>query len=149
MKIPWETLAQIAVILALLLTGINIYLNYFRGPNISIQSFPSELDLYQSNIDENISFSFNLYNSGGKTAFVEYIFINQILGVGNELNYLGAQYFPEDSFYINPGETKEVNITLPAPHSKEIINFRVSITYYPEQKYISSEIIPARWDKYF
>ena len=91
----FETFAHIAGILALVILGINLYYDHVQGPELSIQFFPSEYNgITKFDVNEDITFSFKIYNDGGKTAFVDYIWINQITGSGNELIYLGAYAEP-------------------------------------------------------
>ena len=142
----FETFAHIAGVLALVILGINLYYDHVQGPDLSIQSFPSEYSgITKFDANEDITFSFKIYNDGGKTAFIEHIFIDQITGSGNELHYVGAHADPYTDFYIVSGETKEINITLPAPHSKITNEIKILIRYGPEFKLVESKVIPITW----
>ena len=142
----FETFAHIAGILALVILGINLYYDHVQGPDLSIQSFPSEYTgIKKFDVNEDIAFSFQIHNNGGKTAFVKYIFIDQITGSGNELSYVGANAEPSGKFYIDSGKTEEINITLPAPNSKITNEFKISIWYEPGFKFVESKVIPITW----
>ena len=141
-----EIFAHIAGVLALVILGFDLYYDHVQGPDLSIQYFPSEYDgITNYDVNEDITFSFQIHNSGGKTAFVEYIFIDQITGSGNELIYVGANAEPSGKFYIDSGKTKEINITLPAPNSKITNELKIRIRYEPGFKIVESKVIPITW----
>ena len=141
-----ETIAHIAGVLALIILGVDIYYTHFTGPDISIQSFPSEYTgITQYDINEDIVFNFQLHNSGGKTAFIKYIFIRQVTGSGNEIRYSRAKSDPTSDFYIDPGETKEIKVTLPAPKAMITNEFKIEVWYEPGFNFIESETVPVSW----
>lgn len=142
-----ETIAHIAGVLALIILGVDIYYTHFTGPDISIQSFPSEYTgIEQYDINEDIVINFKLHNSGGKTAFIRCIFIYQVTGSGNEILYSGAKSYPTRDFYIDPGETKEIKLTLPAPKARITNEFKIGVWCEPGNNFIESETVPVSWN---
>ena len=142
----WEKFAHIAGVLALVILIANIYFTHFQGPDLSIQSFPSEsLGINQYGIDKDVIFTFKLHNDGGKTAFIEHIFIYQITRSGNKIIYNGARAEPREAFYIDPRKTKEIKITLPAPKAKITNELKIRVWYEPDFKHVESEVIPVSW----
>jgi hypothetical protein len=143
----WAKVAHIAGVLALIIITINLYYDHFLGPSLSIQDFPEDyMGVHQyMGVDKDIAFSFQLYNDGGKTAFISYIFVTQITGSGNNVIYSGAKAEPSSEFYIDPGATKEINITLPGPKAKITTELKIEVWYEPGLKHVVSEAIPATW----
>ena len=142
----WETLAHIAGVLALVILLISFYIDYVQGPDLSIHSLPSEYTgIIKYGANEDIAFSFQIHNDGGKTAFVRGIYIYKITGSGNDLSYAGAYAEPFENFDIDLGETEEINITVPAPQSKITNELKIRIYYEPGSKFVESRVIPITW----
>ncbi|MFH1972074.1 MAG: hypothetical protein ABIJ18_01205 [archaeon] len=129
----YNILSTIGVLIALTLSIVNIYNTYFveEIPELTFQSMPLELSTVD--IDNEIYFTFFLYNEGVKPAFVDYI----------DLGDIDAQVNPKKDFVINPGETKEVNVVFEAPGKSYSNEFQVRVYYGQGRVY--SEIIPLNW----
>lgn len=141
-----EKFAHIAGVLALIISSVNVYYTHFDGPDLSIQLFPPKFsETHQFEVDKDIIFSFQLHNSGGKTAFIKSILIYQITGSGNEIIYIGAKAEPTDRFYINPGATKEIIVTIPAPGARITNEFKIVVHQESPFELLESEPITVTW----
>ena len=106
----------------------NLYFTHFYGPDLQIQSFPSKYTgLSSYDISKDITFVFNLNNSGGKTAFVDHIFVYEITGSGNGVLYRGATIGLYDKFYVDPGKTEKINVTIPAPNAAVTNELKIKV----------------------
>lgn len=143
----WETVAHIAGVLALIISGLNLYYNHFNGPELSIQSFPlTDFGVRQDDINKDISFTFQIHNDGGKTAFIRNIFVLQITGSKKELIYSGAYTEPNENFYIDSSKTEVIKVILPASKVKIINEMKIQIWYEPGLERLESEVIPVSWN---
>jgi len=132
MKI-YEILTTIGIFVALILSLVNTYNDYFveEIPEVTFQSMPLELSTV--GIENEIEFTFFLYNEGTKPAFIDYINIEDI----------DAQVSPKKDFVINPGESKEVIVVFDAPGKTNSDEFQVRVYYGQGRAY--SETIPISW----
>ena len=132
MKIT-EIITTIGIILALSISLFNTYTAYFvaETPDLSFQSFPTELNSLETN--EDIEFTFFLYNEGTKPAFVDYIWLDD----------LDSVITPQKDIMIKPQESQSITITLNTPNMEFVNDFTTHI-YYGNNK-LSSEKVMVNW----
>jgi len=124
-----KVIGVIATVIAILSGGLGLYYGYVvNGDELSIVSLPSEVSSY--GVDEDVDFSFFVYNSGDRVGFVDYIYV--------DYDYL----VDVESFSVKAGESQEVNVKLIAPGEK--FDGEVLVQVWSEDKRIE-EKINARW----
>mgnify|MGYP003965754887 CR=1 FL=1 len=136
----WQTWTKISGVILFIIAIVGFAGNYYiKGPMLEIQNFPGLTDLDALNNDEDISFTFFLYNTGDKTAFVKSIKLND---QGN--NFRNPTFIdPSSDFSINPGESKEVSVTLSSPGKDG--GYSVSAQVYYNNRNIKSSYVPVLW----
>ncbi|MAG78304.1 hypothetical protein CL616_02970 [archaeon] len=130
-----EILTTIGIIIALTLSIINLFNTYLveETPDLSIQSFPQELSSFNTN--EDIEFTFFLYNEGEKPAFIDYIY------AGNS-NFIIE---PQMDFVISAYDTYPISITLPAKNKELEEEIQFEVYFGPGNQKIRSEKITVKW----
>jgi hypothetical protein len=136
----WKTWTKISGVILFIIAVTGFYLSNFhkQGVELSIQNFPENLDSLDT--EQDISFSFFIYNQGDTTAFVDAIILVREYADGSQVADT-ATISPEKDFTLEPGESKEISITLP-PEEKE---YTLSAEIFYEEQKISSEKIPVVW----
>jgi hypothetical protein len=130
-----EILTSIGVIIAIVLSVVNMYNTYFveDTPYLTLQSFPYEVSTLH--VDENIEFTFFLYNEGEKPAFVDYIYI----GDSNVI------IEPKEDFVVHPYDSTSVTVILPKQTGATTEEIQLDIYFGPGNQKISSDLILAQW----
>lgn len=140
----WKTWTKISSIILLLLAIAGFYYaNYHKeGAVLSIQNFPAATDLDSIDTSKGISFSFFLYNKGDQVAFVKSIIFLRYAEDGSQVTDT-LTVDPKSDFTVDPGETKEIKVSLPASGEEQSYSLAAEV-FYDEEK-ISSETVPVRW----
>ena len=143
----WKTWTKISAVIIFILTITGFYFNYIQQEEalLTLQNFPTETDLDTLDIEEDITFTFFLYNEGGKTAFVQSILATQTDEDGNTLAQ-SASIDPQEDFSIEAGESQEITVTLQAPLEETSSN--VNIEIYFDETILQSPTIPVLWGNY-
>ena len=142
-----ETAAHVAGVLALIISSLNVYYAYFDGPDLYIRSFsPLHSEINKYNTENDIFFTFELYNDGSKPAFVSNVFPNRLMPSSKKELYSGVQIEPCHGFYVDAGSHRQINVTIPAPHAK--IATEIMFEIYQEEPFelIESKIITVTWN---
>ncbi len=136
----WKTWTKISAVILFIIAVTGFYLSNFHkdGVVLSIEDFPENLDSLEATQD--IAFSFYIYNQGDETAFVKSIVLQRNYPDGSSVADT-PQINPSSDFTIEPGESKQVSITLPAQENPYTLLAEI---YYDDQK-ISSNLIPVAW----
>jgi len=138
----WEKIAHIAGVLALIIASLNIYYTHFKGPEISFRGLPPQaVGFEQFYIDQPIQFTFSLYNSGNKSAFVVFTSVEEALSSGTAIPLGDVKISPEKNYVIEPGETVSVTVEIAPPNSKTTKEIRIEIMLEPYQ-IVQSHVIP-------
>ncbi|MBI5797718.1 hypothetical protein HZA98_02315 [Candidatus Woesearchaeota archaeon] len=140
----WKTWSRLSgVILFIIAIAGFYYAHLYHGSSkLEIQNFPSETDLDSLNPTQDISFSFFLYNTGEKTAFVKSIILLEYDEQGKQKT-TAVIVSPKTDFAINSKESREINVTLPSPQKE--IQYSLSAQIYYDNNKINSETVPVRW----
>jgi hypothetical protein len=140
----WKTWTKLSGIILFAIAVSNFYLGnfYSEGVVLSIENFPGKFDLDTTSMSENITFSFFLYNTGSTSAFVDNILISNLYGTRSTQGHILIN--PVENFIVEPGFSKEIFVTLPAPD--QIFEGEVAlVVYYDNDKAIHSPSIPVKW----
>jgi len=138
----WQTWTKISSVILFIIAILGFYYaNYYHeGPALTIENFPVNLDSLDTTDD--IQFSFFLYNGGDQTAFVKSIILLRSYEDGSQVAD-AATIAPMSDFSIEPGESKEILVTLPAPDEDTSYTLSAEIFYTDEK--VVSETIPVVW----
>lgn len=133
----WKTWARISAVILFLLTLTGFYFNYFyfQGPVLEIQNFPLSSDLERLKTSEDYSFTFSLYNTGDRTAFVDIISIRTEPTLFSEVDPL--------SLTIKEKQTEDIQINLGAPKTETETTLTITV-FYDGGKSISKTAI-LKW----
>jgi len=139
MKLTWNNWTKFTAVVIFLMTVLGFYFTYsaYFNPNASLEfrDFPSETDLDTLALDENIEFSFFLYNKGEGPAIVQRVILY------NEENSLIE---PEKDFSIEAKGTQEVKVTLYSYGEEKSDSIYVEVFYDDDEKIVSQEV-PISW----
>ena len=133
----WKTWTKISGVILFIIAIVGFAGNYYiKGPSLEIQNFPGPADLDTLDVSEDITFTFFLYNTGDRSAFVKNIVVNYDLTTAIEVN-------PQSDFAINAGDSQEVTVVLPTPNTGG--EYSLSLDVFYNKKTISSETVPLIW----
>ncbi|MBL7051870.1 MAG: hypothetical protein ISS01_02170 [Nanoarchaeota archaeon] len=135
----WQTWTRFTAIVLFIITVLTFAFTYSDNfvnadANIEFQNFPSNTDLDSLDVNEDIEFSFFLYNNGEEAAFVKKVLLK---------SDLEATIEPEEDFSILAGETQEILITLESPG--EELESELYFQVFYDDFTIESEEVPVVW----
>ena len=139
----WKTWAKISSVVLFIIAVTGFYYANFSEKEavLSIENFPSHLQSFDQ--EEDIRFSFFLYNSGEQTSFVKSIFLERYAPDGSAV-LEDTQISPEKDFSVAPGESIDIVITLPPSLNARAYQMTVVVLY--EDGVLRSETIPVAWE---
>lgn len=128
----YQIIGGLIAVLTLLSTVLGVYYSYFHESDAELifEGLPTELHEYDNTI--NSEFSFFLYNFGGATSFIDYVYIDY-----------PSEIVPKQSFAIGSGDTQEVLVGLTAPNEDVNETFVIEVWY--DDTMIRSNKINVRW----
>ena len=137
-----KTWTKISGIILFIIAITGFYLSNFHreGVVLTIENFPQKVDSLQNTKD--ISFSFYLYNTGDKTAFVKSIILLRYYEDGSQVADT-VEINPKSDFAIAPGESKEILVTVPA--RDEDTKYTLTAEVFYDDKKLVSNTIPVAW----
>jgi hypothetical protein len=140
----WKWWTKVSGIILFVIAISNFYLAHYHneGAVLSVENFPGQFDLDTLDVNENITFSFFLYNIGDTTAFIESISSNTVYGGTSSLDDK-ISVDPNSDFTLIEGSSQEVSVTLPAPGESH--DGEITITIYYGENTLSTETVPVSW----
>tara|TARA_Y100000310_G_C20701911_1_gene830790 strand:+ start:4843 stop:5277 length:435 start_codon:yes stop_codon:yes gene_type:complete len=138
----WQTWTRFTAVVLFLIAVGTFYFNYLDTGDslLSIENYPSNADLDSLDLNEDISYSFFLYNSGDGASFIERIVIDATDTNGDTKELLIE---PDKDFNIDAGGSQEITVTLPAPG--EETTYSLATTIYTTKEIINAESLTATW----
>ncbi|MBT3324516.1 hypothetical protein HN681_04180 [archaeon] len=135
----WQTWTRFTAIILFVITVLTFAFtysdNFVEGSsNIEFQNFPTATDLDSLDLNEDIEFSFFLYNNGGEAAFVKKILLS------SDLDYFIT---PEEDFSVLAGEAQEIIVILESPGIELESELYFQVFY--DDFSIESEELPVVW----
>ena len=139
----WQTWTKISGLILFIIAIAGFYLSNIHnvGVILNIENFPQQLDALD--ISKDIPFTFYIYNEGDKTAFVQSIYISMKTTESIAITEKAIEITPQKDFTIEPGESKEITVLLPAPNEKRTYTLVAEVFY--DGKKLSSNAIPVAW----
>ncbi len=138
----WQTWTKFSSIILFIIAVTGFYLGnfYADGVILNIDNFPQSLSSLDN--DQDIFFTFYLYNKGDTTAFIQSITLDRSYEDGT-LVADTEQITPKEDFSIAPGESKEISIIL--PNSAENKQYSLQATIYFDNEKLSTNSILVAW----
>jgi len=134
----WKTWTKISAVILFLIAVTTFYINYIQKEeaNLELQNFPTILT---SLSEDDLEFNFFLYNSGEKTAFVDYIVIFRYDDETTPIVF-PIEITPYEDFSVEGEGYQEIQVSIPyEPDGFYDIQAEI---YYDDIK-LSSEKIPV------
>lgn len=140
----WQTWTKVSSVILFIIAILGFYYStyYTEGSTVTIQNFPSVTELDSLDPTEDITFSFFIYNEGGETAFVRSVIVLEYDEDQNQVT-VPVTISPRNDFAIQPGETKEVVVTLAAPGEEARYTLAVEVFYDGDK--VTSATVPVQW----
>ena len=138
----WKTWTKISAVILFIIVVAGFFFSSIlsQGVSFSIQNFPQSLDSLETS--EDISFSFYIYNEGDATAFVESIILLRYYEDDSQVADT-ISISPSKDFTIEPGESKEILVTL--PNSEEEKEYTIQAEIFYSNNKLLSNTIPVAW----
>jgi len=129
----WKTWTKISAVILFVIAVTGFYLNnfYSEGAVLEIQNIPSTSELGRLKASEDYTFTFSLYNTGDKVAFVDIILVSTDPKLITEI-------YPS-SLYIEEKQIKDIQILVTAPETET--ETTISITVFYGDKSVSQTTI--------
>lgn len=142
----WRTWTRFTAVVFFFIAVLTFYFTY-SGEVIEAEAFlefqnlPTETDLDSLELSSDIEFSFFLYNTGDRTAFVDRVFVYLLDEDGNLIRE-AETIIPEKDFSV-AGDA-EVLVSLSAPNEIESSYLSIEV-YYDDEQILTSELVPVTW----
>ena len=119
----WQTWTKISGVVLFIIAVVGFYLGNFynQGPVLEIQNFPSSSELTRLKASEDYSFTFSLYNTGDRTAFVDIISVSTDPPWIIEVN--------PSSVSIEEEKTENIEIRMTAPGTATETTMTIQVFY--------------------
>ncbi|MSR86033.1 hypothetical protein EXS74_01400 [Candidatus Woesearchaeota archaeon] len=140
----WQTWTKISAVVLFILAIAGFYLSNFHseGVILSIEDFPQKLDSLDANKD--ISFTFYIYNTGDKTAFIQSVYVTTVSGESVQIIERSIEVTPQNDFKIEEDSSQEITVLLPSPGAAANFTLTAQV-FYDDDKSLTSEQIPVAW----
>ena len=140
----WKTWTKISSVALFVIAVLGFYYaNYYQKEAVlTIQNFPTAVDLDSLDTTEDITFTFFLYNEGEETAFVRSIIV-LVYDEDQTQATFPVTISPRSDFTIAAKETKEITVALSAPGANARYTLAAEI-FYDGTKAVS-ETVPVLW----
>ena len=144
----WRTWTRFTAVVFFFIAVLTFYFTYSgevieNEALLEFKNFPTETDLDSLATDQNIDFSFFLYNSGDTTAFVDRIFVYLLDEEGDLIREAGT-IIPEKDFSITGKGDAEVLVSLLTTNEEESSYLSIEV-YYDDEQILTSELVPVTW----
>jgi hypothetical protein len=144
----WRTWTRFTAVVFFIIAVLTFYFAYSgevieTDASLEFQNFPTETDLDLLELDQNIDFTFFLYNTGDATAFVDRVFISLLDEDGNLIRE-AETIIPEEDFSITDRGDVEILVSLSAPGEVESSYLSIEV-YYDDEQTLTSELVPVTW----
>jgi len=141
-----DNLARGVAIVGLVISLLSLYYSYFAGPYLQIVDSPLYNSASAVRANEPLSFSLKIFNSGRQPAFIQYAQVDVLGNGGSETPYQLANFSIAKGEQINSGETRVVDITLPASGAIKSEDIRFVLNYGQfGENHLYSEVITVKW----